>query len=106
MYAAGHPPLPPLDLLAYAREQPRHWGFADDMPFIAKMAADKSTADKAFALYHYRAGESFVARRFAESAVAALGSTATLGAQLADDAKKRQDGLDFAAFDCYSCHHN
>ncbi|MBY0461204.1 MAG: cytochrome c family protein, partial [Gemmataceae bacterium] len=69
MYAAGHPPLPPLDLMAYAREQPRHWGFAADMPFIAKMAQNKDTADKAFALYHYRTGESYVARRFAESAL-------------------------------------
>lgn len=106
MFAAGHPPLPPLDLLAYAREQPRHWGFADEMPYIVQLAKNKDTAGRAFALYHYRDGESFVARRFAESAIAALGATATLGAQLADDAKAKQDGLDFSAFDCYSCHHN
>ena len=107
-YAAGHPPLPPLDLLAYAREQPRHWGFAHEMPYITSLAkkAEKDKTDKAFALYHYRAGESFVARRFAESALATLAATATLGAQLADDAKAKNDGLDFAAFDCYSCHHN
>ncbi|AWM39755.1 hypothetical protein GobsT_18830 [Gemmata obscuriglobus] len=106
MFAAGHPPLPPLDLMAYTREQPRHWGFAGDMPFITKMAENKATADKAFALYRYRAGESLVARRFAESALAVLGATAGLGAQLADDAKAKGDGLDFSAFDCYSCHHN
>lgn len=108
MFAAGHPPLPPLDLMAYAREQPRHWGFAADMPYITKLADSpkKESQDKAFALYHYRKGESFVARRFAESALATLGATAGLGAQLADDAKAKSDGLDFAAFDCYSCHHN
>ncbi|MFM8272133.1 MAG: multiheme c-type cytochrome [Gemmata sp.] len=106
MFAAGHPPLPPLDLMAYAREQPRHWGFAHEMPYITKMAKDPINADRAYALYHYREGESFVARRFAESALAALGATANLGAQLADDAKAKNDGLDFAAFDCYSCHHN
>lgn len=104
MYAAGHPPLPPLDLMAYAREQPRHWGFAADMKFITDLA--KSNEGKAYALYHYRKDESFVARRFAESALATLGATANLGAQLADDAKAKSDGLDFAAFDCYSCHHN
>ncbi|MDY3551896.1 multiheme c-type cytochrome [Gemmata sp. JC717] len=108
MFAAGHPPLPPLDLLAYTREQPRHWGLAGDMPYITRLAEkdEKDKTDKAFVRFHYRQGESFVARRFAESTLAALGATATLGAQLADDAKAKSDGLDFAAFDCYSCHHN
>ncbi len=107
-YAAGHPPLPPLDLLAYTREQPRHWGFAHEMPYITNLADkdEKNKTDKAYGLYHFRKGESFVARRFAESALATLVETANLGAQLADDAKKKNDGLDFASFDCYSCHHN
>ncbi|AMV24401.1 hypothetical protein VT84_08390 [Gemmata sp. SH-PL17] len=105
-YAAGHPPLPPLDLMAYAREQPRHWGFAHEMPYITSLASKAATKDKAFALYHYRQDESFVARRFAESSLATLGATASLGSQLAADAKAKADGLDFAAFDCYSCHHN
>ncbi len=104
MYAAGHPPLPPLDLMAYSREQPRHWGLAGEMPYITKLA--KKDAKKAHDLFHYRADESFVARRFAESTIAVIGSSAVLGAQLADDAKAKKDGLDFAAFDCYSCHHN
>ncbi len=104
MYAAGHPPLPPLDLMAYSREQPRHWGLASEMPYITKLA--KKDAKKAQDLFHYRADESFVARRFAESTLAILGATATLGAHLADEAKAKDDGLDYAAFDCYSCHHN
>lgn len=104
MYAAGHPPLPPMDLLAYSREQPRHWGLPAEMPYLTKLAA--SNPAKAFEVFHVRAGESHVARRFAEAALATLGATATLGEQLADDAKKKNDGLDFAAFDCYSCHHD
>lgn len=104
MYAAGHPPLPPLDLLAYTREQPRHWGLPSEMPYLKDLV--KNEPEKAFAVFHIRADESFVARRFAESALATLGATATLGAQLADEAKAKSDGLDFAAFDCYSCHHN
>ena len=104
MYAAGHPPLPPLDLLAYTREQPRHWGLPSEMPYLTALA--EKNPEKAFATFHVRAGESHVARRFAESSLATLGATANLGAQLAADAKAKDDGLDYAAFDCYSCHHN
>jgi predicted methyltransferase len=38
MYAAGHPPLPPLDLIAYTREQPRHWGLPSEMPYLKNLA--------------------------------------------------------------------
>jgi len=106
MYAAGHPPLPPLDLMAYSREQPRHWGLPSQMSFIVNLA--EKDAKKAFDTFHYRSEkiESSVARRFVESSIAALRSTAALTLQLADEAKPKNDGLDFAAFDCYSCHHD
>jgi hypothetical protein len=103
-YAAGHPPLPPLDLVAYAREQPRHWGVASEMPFITGLA--KRDADKAWATFHYKAGESVAARRFAEAAVATLRANLDLTAQLAAAAEKAGGGLDFSAFDCYACHHD
>ena len=102
MYAAGHPPLPPLDLIAYTREQPRHWGLPSEMPYLRYMA-DKHPK-KAEDLFHVRAGESHTARRFVESTVATLRASAALGGQLAKES--RGDGLDYAAFDCASCHHN
>lgn len=106
MYAAGHPPLPPLDLMAYSREQPRHWGLPSQMPYLVNLA--EKDAKKAFDTFHYRSEkvESSVVRRFVESTIAALRSTAALTSQLADEAKPKNDGLDFAAFDCYSCHHD
>lgn len=106
MYAAGHPPLPPLDLMAYSREQPRHWGLPSQMPYLVNLA--KKDAKKAFDTFHYRSEEveSSVTRRFVESTISALRSTAALTQQLADEAKPKNDGLDFAAFDCYSCHHD
>ncbi|MFO0800146.1 MAG: multiheme c-type cytochrome [Gemmataceae bacterium] len=103
-YAAGHPPLPPLDLLAYTREQPRHWGLASEMPFITALA--KRDKAKAWNTFHYKADESAVARRFAESTVATLRANLDLTAQLAADAEKTGGGLDFSAFDCYACHHD
>ncbi|MBN9517477.1 hypothetical protein J0H58_02995 [bacterium] len=104
MYAAGHPPLPPLDLIAYTREQPRHWGLPSEMPYLTGLA--KRDAEKAWKVFHYRAGESAVTRRFAESAVATLRANLDLTAQLAADATKTGGGLDFSAFDCYACHHD
>ncbi len=104
MFAVGHPPLLPLDLMAYAREQPRHWGLASEMPYIANLA--KHDPKKAFDTFHYREGESLVARRFVESTIGALAASNILTGQLAGVAKEKNDGLDYAAFDCYSCHHN
>lgn len=102
MYAAGHPPLPPLDLLAYTREQPRHWGLPDDMPFLKNVM--ETAPKKAEALFSIRAGERHVVRRFVESTVATLSAGASLTGQLADLGK--EDGIDFAAFDCAACHHD
>ncbi|MBX9584354.1 MAG: cytochrome c family protein, partial [Gemmataceae bacterium] len=103
MYAAGHPPLPPFDLSAYAREQPRHWGLPGDMPYITRLAGRDPT--RAWAVFHHRAGESAAARRLAEGAVASLRATLDLTGQLAA-ADTAGGGLDYAAFDCYSCHHD
>jgi hypothetical protein len=105
MFAAGHPPLPPLDLIAYTRELPRHWGLASEMPFLVNLA--KTEPKKAFDLFHYRGdGDSLVVRRFAESTIGVLAASIALTHQLAEAAKKKDDGLDFAAFDCSSCHHD
>lgn len=105
MYAAGHPPLPPLDLMAYAREQPRHWGLPTEMKFLTDLA--KKHPEKALAVFHFHGDEAYATRRFAESTVAALRATADCTEQLAASAKKNDEwGLDFAAFDCASCHHD
>ena len=73
-------------------------------------------------MFHYRAGDQFVTHRFAESTIATLRSSLALtrqvaslvksdevkkdGAEKKDDVAKIVQGLDFAAFDCYSCHHD
>jgi hypothetical protein len=103
MYAAGHPPLPPLDLIAYNREQPRHWGLPTEMPFLTDLA--KRDPAKAYNIFHFKGGESYIARRFVDSTMATLHSAAISMKQLATTAKS-DGGLDFAAFDCYACHHD
>ena len=106
MYAAGHPPLPPLDVLAYTREQPRHWGLPRELKYLTTLA--EKEPKKAWDTFHYRkeSEEVFVARRFAVTALATLRESAQLLAQLAGHAESEKDLLDYAAFDCYSCHHD
>lgn len=120
MYAVGHPPLPPVDILSYTREQPRHWGLPRQMPYLTYLA-DKEPK-KAWDFFRYRAeadedgkeakdGEVYLARRFAETTLATLGASMSfLEEQLPgpNDAKGKQafHGLDYAAFDCYACHHD
>jgi hypothetical protein len=106
MYAAGHPPLPPLDLIAYTREQPRHWGWPTDPDLKYFEYLRKEKPQVAESVFYLREGESHVARRFVESTVATLKASAALGGQLADAPQAKIEGLDYAAFDCASCHHN
>ncbi len=101
-YAAGHPPLPPLDVVAFTREQPRHWGLPSELPYFQKLL--KKDPKKAEAIFHIRAGESHGVRRFAEATLATLRESVNLASQLAESSQG--EGLDFAAFDCASCHHD
>jgi hypothetical protein len=120
MYAVGHPPLPPVDVLSFTREQPRHWGLPRQMPYLRYVA--EKEPEKAWKYFRYRAeadkdgkevkgGEVYLGRRFAETTLATLGaSMAFLEQQVPDPkdetAKKAFQGLDYAAFDCYACHHD
>jgi hypothetical protein len=106
MFAAGHPPLPPFDAMAYMREQPRHWGLPRQMEYLkALTVADPETAWKVF---HIRkeSEELNVTRRFAVTAIATLRESAQVLAQQAQESAKHGDGMDFATFDCYACHHD
>lgn len=103
MYAVGHPPLPPLDLVAFTREQPRHWGLPKELEYFKWL--EKAHPDKALAVFSIHKDESHVTRRFVESTIAGLKAAVALTGQVAADEKSKH-GLDFAAFDCASCHHN
>ena len=101
MYAAGHPPLPPFELITFAADAPRHYFTARENKALAELPAE--TALKNF---HYRKDECSEARAFAVGTVAGFEATMQL---LADDAAataKTGELLDFAHFDCYACHHD
>jgi hypothetical protein len=101
MYAAGHPPLPPLETLTFSRDQPTHAIPPDKNKYIA----EDVSADDAWKLFHVRKDESANARQAAAGAAIGFREAMKTLATAADEAK---DGrmLDFAHFDCAACHHD
>jgi hypothetical protein len=99
MYAAGHPPLPPLEVMTFSRDQPKHYNDPRDLPYFASL-----DADTAWRLFHYRKGECSPARQVAIGAAVTFREAMRT---LAHAAAARSDGrmLDFAHFDCAACHH-
>jgi hypothetical protein len=113
MYAAGHPPLPPFELVTYARDQPAH-AFPHRENAVLRDQA-KADPDATWKLFHYRLpadeqnpnGECPDARTFAVGSVAGFETAMKLLAQDAEAVAKRPgEVLDFAHFDCFACHHD
>jgi hypothetical protein len=103
MFSAGHPPLPPFELVTFQEGEPRHWGYPLELPYFKKVPADKT-----WALYRFHPAdkESYYARQMSAGAVAALRAEAQkLLAEGREASKPGADGMDYAAFDCYACHH-
>ena len=40
MYAAGHPPLPAMEIATFAKNQPQHWRDAGDVPYFHNASAE------------------------------------------------------------------
>ncbi|MBN9118126.1 MAG: hypothetical protein J0I06_03005 [Planctomycetes bacterium] len=103
MFSAGHPPLPPFELVTFQESEPRHWGYPSELPYFKNVPANKT-----WPLYRFHPAdrESYHARQMAAGAVAALRAEAQkLLAEAREAQKPDADGMDYAAFDCYACHH-
>jgi hypothetical protein len=40
MFAAGHPPLPPIEIATFSANEPQHWRDARDVPYFRKASED------------------------------------------------------------------
>lgn len=102
IYAAGHPPLPPLELVTFMNGEPRHWGYPSELKFLQDFA--KRSPEKAWEIFRFKPADqdNYLARQMVAGALASLKAEMNL---LASEAAKN-DGLDYARFDCYSCHHD
>lgn len=101
MYAAGHPPLPPLEVMTFSRDQPMHYKSPKDLPYFQTL-----DPTKAWELFHYRKGESQPARLVAAGALGSFRAAVRTLAEAAGEAHSRTGLLDFAHFDCAACHHD
>ncbi len=104
MYAAGHPPLPGIEVATFSQAMPPHWWDPADVPLFREDPASGP-------LYHYDPSESRQTKLAVIGGVVALrDSMNLLRATMApgrSDANPAQGAWpDFAAFDCYACHHD
>jgi hypothetical protein len=93
MYAAGHPPLPGLEVATFSDEMPRHWQYlrekTPDVQALLKFDREEAQFEKT--------------KLVAVNGLICLRETLNLLTTQADPAGRRT--LDFAHFDCYACHH-
>lgn len=91
MYAAGHPPLPPIEVASFSELQPRHWRLAREKPpsVLSRLGLDP---DRLETTEQVIAGGRALLRRHAEI--------------LANSADRPDSPPEFARFDCASCHHS
>jgi cytochrome c554/c'-like protein len=94
MYAAGHPPLPAFETVAFCDGLPRHW------QLLNEKSPEMQEQD-------YR----WNPRELEQTKLAVIGQAAAFREAvnlLADKAEKTPagQGLDFALFDCSACHHD
>src|SRR5207248_1119020 len=106
MYAAGHPPLPPFELVTFCRDQPRHYFTHRENKSLAAAAEKDDEATRNNFHYSLHASASKTngicpdARDFAVGTVAAFEATMKLLAEDAAATEKNGSLLDFAHFDC------
>ncbi len=109
MYAAGHPPLPGFEIATFSEAMPRHWETSSEkLKRLPNRKDDYAKAYKFTATTEQAQIEQ--ARMMAVSAVVAFRESMKLAAAQAEGSAKVNDKAlewpEFAAFDCYSCHHD
>ncbi len=126
MYAAGHPPLPSIEIESFARQMPRHWRYLDEK--IADSRRDGAAADEDAPPFEFFAefveqnhtyleaadatARLKVAQEHHHGAAAvvlggavALREAVELTRDLAGPAANRA-WPELASFDCTACHHD
>lgn len=102
MYAAGHPPLPPVELAAFTEAEPKHWRYLIEKPKPIQEAAKFDPGSNERVKLGVVGG--VVAFKKSLEVIAAVAEVRPL-----DDANSQKAAGDrwpeFALYDCYACHH-
>lgn len=97
MYAAGHPPLPGIEVATFSEQEPRHWRHLRDVPFLQKA---KPEIQK---LYRFDTAPCEQTRLVLLGGLISLQSSMEL---LARQAESKNAWPELANFDCSACHHD
>lgn len=103
MYAAGHPPLPPLELVTYMNDEPKHWKYPSELDYFKDVSAADCLAK--FSFHKVEGAEGYTARHIAIGFIVSLKHEMELMAAEAKS-QKSTGAIDLARFDCYACHHD
>jgi hypothetical protein len=101
MFAAGHPPLRPIEVMNYREGMPVHWYAPEQTPFIIEAKSVKLQRDG----YHYIKGDLARTKNVLISGLATLHQVSAFLGNEADKLKQSPVVLDFARCDCAACHH-
>jgi hypothetical protein len=97
MYAAGHPPLPGIEVGTFSDAMPRHWQY---------LREKNSSVQK---LLNFNPTEREQAKLVLVGAAVELREAMNLLASQAEECRQAKGSesktLDLAQFDCYACHH-
>lgn len=99
MYAAGHPPLPGVELGTFSDEMPRHWQYITEKKPEAQKLLQFNPEEVEFEQTRLVLVSGMASFR---EAMNLLASGASAGAQAKDEDKAWPE---LAQFDCYACHH-
>ena len=94
MYAAGHPPLPSIDVATFSDQQPRHWQILREK--------DKATKDH----LGFEEGRLEQTELVAVNSLVALRTSLNFLTSRPEDNATPRPFLDFARYDCIACHHD
>ncbi len=101
MYAAGHPPLPSIELQTFSKQMPQHWRTLSEL----HDALPENSKEQYFRLHFpgiQDAGGTFWnTRKLLIGALAARIKTL----DLITDSQQMQKWADYALYDCAACHH-
>ena len=104
MYAAGHPPLPGIEVATFSRAMPPHWWDPAEVPLFREEPESRP-------LYHHDPSELRATKLAVIGGVVALRDSmklldATMAPGRPKAHSKEVSWPEFASFDCYACHHD
>ncbi len=108
MYAAGHPPLPGIEIESFADQMPRHWRYLSekrpDFEFATQFKKQHGQNIATGDSIEWSDDEFPRTKNLLVAGVMASAHSVDLLAKLSND--RKLEWPEFAAFDCAACHHD